>query len=217
MKTKTVLIINLFLAAAMAAIGVILQPRFPELMATHWGSAGEVNGYGSHFVGIWLMPLMVAGLTLLLVFIPLIDPKRVNIEKFRGSYNLFILLFGFYMLYIHLLTLLWNLGWHFNFTTYMLPAFGIFEIFLGQMVRKAKQNYFIGIRTPWTLQDERVWDETHRQGGIAFTLSGVIALFGILIPALAIWLLLVPVMLASVYSIVLSYVLYQRYNPARNS
>lgn len=214
MKTKTVLIVNLILAVTFLVIGLILQPRFPQEMATHWGSNGQVDGYGSQFVGIWLMPLTVAGLTLLLLGVPLIDPKRANIEKFRTFYNLFVLLFAIYMLYIHALTLAWNLGYTFNFNTYILPAFGVFFIFLGQLISRARQNYFIGIRTPWTLYDERVWDETHRQGGLAFTISGFIALGGILLPKLAIWLLMIPLLGAAFYSIVLSYFLYRKYKKA---
>ncbi len=132
MKTKTVLIFNLILSAALLTAGLLLAPQFPEQMATHWGANGEVNDYGSQFIGIWLLPLMVAGLTLLLIGLPMIDPKRANIEKFRPFYNIFILLFGIYMMYIHTLTLAWNLGYSFNFNTYILPAFGIFTIFLGR-------------------------------------------------------------------------------------
>ena len=214
MKTKTVLIINLILSAALLTAGLLLAPRFPEQMATHWGANGEVDGYGSQFIGIWLLPIMVAGVTLLLIGLPKIDPRRANIEKFRPFYNVFILLFGIYMMYIYTLTLAANLGFDFNFNTYILPAVGIFTIFLGQLVRRARQNYFIGIRTPWTLQDERVWDETHRRGGVAFTIGGFIALGGLFLPNLAVWLLLIPLLGASLYSIVLSYFLYRKYNPA---
>lgn len=213
MKSKTVLIVNLILSAALLMAGLLLEPRFPEQMAVHWGADGNVNGYGSHFIGIWLLPLMVAGLTLLLMGLPYIDPKRKNIEQFRPFYNLFIFLFAIYMLYIHVLTLVWNLGYTFNFNTFIIPSFGFFTILIGQLLRHARQNYFIGIRTPWTLQDERVWNETHRQAGIVFMVSGVITLAGLLLPELAIWLLMIPLFVAAIYSIVLSYFLYRKYHP----
>lgn len=213
MKSKTVLFINSLLAGVFLIVGLILQPRFPEQMATHWGSNGRVDGYGSQFIGIWLLPLMVAGITLLLIGLPKIDPKQANIEKFRPFYNLFVLFFGIYMLYIHSLTLAWNLGYVFNFNAYIIPALGVFTILLGQLVSRARQNYFIGIRTPWTLQDERVWDETHRQGGLVFTVAGFIALAGILLPRLAIWLLMIPILGATFYTVALSYFLYRKYHP----
>ena len=92
----------------------------------------------------------------------------------------------------------------------MLPAMGLFFFFVGVLLGKAKQNYFIGIRTPWTLQDERVWNETHQRGALVFKISGVIALLGIIFPSLSIWFLLVPVLLATVYIVAYSYFVYRR-------
>ena len=81
------------------------------------------------------------------------------------------------MLYIYALTLLWNLGYtDFGMSRAMLPAMGLLFIFIGYMLRKAKRNFFIGIRTPWTLSSDKVWDETHRLGAILFMISGVLAL-----------------------------------------
>jgi len=212
MKSKSIVVINFLLSLLVLGFGLIMKPRLPQPMAVHWGANGVADGYGSTFTGIWLLPIMVVGLTLLLLVIPSIDPLKENIRKFSGDYNLFILMFAIFMLYMQMLTLAYNLGWILNLNTYILPAFGIFMIFVGQLVGKARRNYFIGIRTPWTLQDERVWDETHKKGGIAFKIGGVIALFGILFPSMGIWLLTVPLLLAAVYAIALSYFLYQKYN-----
>lgn len=213
MKTKVVVIINSILSALVLIFGLQSRAAFPDPMAVHWGISGQADGFGSVFTGIWLIPLMVIGLTFLLAGIPAIDPLRDNIKKFAGEYNLFILIFAISMLYVQMLSLAYNLGWINNINPYFIPTIGILMIFVGQLISKAHRNYFIGIRTPWTLQDERVWDETHKRAGRVFKISGVLSLFGIFFPNYAIWILMVPILFAAFYSIVLSYVLYRKYNP----
>ena len=78
-----------------------------------------------------------------------------------------------FMVYMHGLTLAWNLGYNkFNMGAAMLPGVGLIFLFAGVMMRKAKRNFFIGIRTPWTLSSDYVWNETHRIGSILFIISG---------------------------------------------
>jgi uncharacterized membrane protein len=216
MRSKTVIIINVILALLVLGFGLLMQPRFPQPMAIHWGPGGQADGYGSTFTGIWLIPIMVIGLSLLFLVIPSIDPLKENIKKFIGEYNLFIFMFAIFMLYIQMLALAYNLDWINNLNPYIMPAMGVFMIFIGQLVSKARRNYFIGIRTPWTLQDERVWDETHKRGGLAFKISGVIALFGILFPSIGMWLLMIPLLITVIYTIALSYFLYRKYHSATN-
>ena len=214
MKSKTVVLINVLLGILVLGFGLIMQPQYLQPMAIHWGASGQVDGYGSNFTGIWLIPIMVIGLSQLLLAIPFIDPLKENIRKFIGEYNLFVFMFAFFMLYIQMLALAYNLGWINNINPYIMPAMGVFMIFVGQLVSKARRNYFIGIRTPWTLQDERVWDETHKQGGLAFKISGLLALFGILFPSIGLWLLMIPLLITVIYTIALSYYLYRKYHPA---
>ena len=213
MKTKWTVIITTLLAISVLALGLILEPQFPEQMASHWGSNGAVNGYSSHFVGIWLIPLMLVGLNGLFLLIPNIDPLKKNISKFRNVYNGFVIVFSVFMVYVQVLTLIWNTGNHFNMTTYMLPALGLFIFYAGFLIGNARRNYFIGIRTPWTLQDERVWDETHKLGAKIFKASGILTLVGIFFPNLILWFMIVPLLGGSLFTIVYSYVLYRRYHP----
>ena len=210
MKARTVLIWTIVLALAALAIGLILEPRFSDPMAVHWNEMGEADGYGSRFMGLWFLPLMTIGLTLLLLGIPQIDPLKKNIEQFRKEYYTFILLFVVFFVYLHVISLLFNLGLRFNMFAMMIPAFGGFFYYIGIMMEKAKRNYFIGVRTPWTLADDEVWDETHRVGAKGFKLSGGLTLVGVVFPSIAIWTMMVPLFVVSFYTIVYSYVVYQR-------
>jgi uncharacterized membrane protein len=161
---------------------------------------------------VFLMPLVTLGMLVLFLVVPSIDPLKANIAQFREAFNLFIVLIIGFMLYVHGLTLAWSLGYQdFKMSMAMLPFMGVLFIAIGFMLRKAKRNYFIGIRTPWTLNSDYVWDETHRLGSILFMASGVLAVIGgFLGGMLAFWFLFVPLIGSSLFLLVYSYVLYRR-------
>jgi uncharacterized membrane protein len=212
MSTRTTTIVVLLMIVAATIVGVVLWNRLPDLMASHWGPNDEVNGYISKFWGVFLMPLITLGMFLLFLLIPNIDPLKANIAQFRDVFNLFIALIVAFMVYLYFLTLRWNLGYtDFAMSKAMLPAMGILFFFVGYMLRKAKRNFFIGIRTPWTLSSDRVWDETHRLGSVLFMASGVLAFLGSFFGGmLAFWFLFVPLIGSTLITLVYSYVLYQQ-------
>lgn len=211
MTTKLTSIIVLILIALAVAAGALLWNQLPDPMASHWNANDEVDGYMSKFLGVWMMPLVTLGMLGLFLLVPVIDPLRANIAKFRGVFNLFILLIAAFMLYVHGLTLAWNMGYKFKMSAAMLPFFGILLIFTGYMLRQAKRNWFIGIRTPWTLSSDSVWDKTHRLGSILFMLAGILAFAGSFLGGeAAFWLFFIPLMGSALFLVVYSYVLYQR-------
>jgi len=212
MSTRTTTIIVLILIAAATVAGFLLWNRLPDQMASHWNINDQVDGYMTKPWGVFMMPLVTLGMFALFLVIPSIDPLKANIAKFREAFNLFIVLIVAFMLYIHGLTLAWSLGYtDFKMSTSMLPAMGLLFIFVGFMLRKAKRNFFIGIRTPWTLSSDTVWDKTHRLGALLFMASGVLAIIGGIFGGMtAFWLLFVPLMGSTLFLLVYSYVLYQR-------
>ena len=191
-------------------IALYLYPQMPDKMASHWNAQGEVDGYMSRFGGLFFMPLISAGLFLMFMFLPKIDPLKQNIQKFRKYYDGFILIFIVFFFYIYLLTLFWNLNLRFNMTQMLLPAIGILFYYAGVLMENAKRNWFIGIRTPWTLSNDKVWDKTNKLGGKLFKITGVIALFGILVHKYFLLFIMVPVLIAAFYPIIYSYFEYQR-------
>src|SRR5262245_38411345 len=176
-RTTTIIVLTMILAAVLA--GLMLWSRLPDPMASHWNANDQVNGYISKFWGVFLMPLVSLGMFLLFLLIPNIDPLKANIAQFRGVFNVFIAYIVAFMLYIHALTLLWSLGYtSFGMSKALLPALGLLLILIGNLMRQARRNWFIGIRTPWTLSSDTVWDKTHQLGAILFMLSGALAFIG---------------------------------------
>jgi uncharacterized membrane protein len=212
MSTRTTTIIVLLLIAVAILAGLMLWNRLPDQMASHWGANDQVNGYISKFWGVFLLPLITLGMFLLFLAIPAIDPLKANIAQFRGAFNLFIVLIVAFMVYLYGLTLAWNLGYtSFQVSKAMLPAIGLLFIFIGFMMRQAKRNFFIGIRTPWTLSSDTVWNETHRLGAVLFMISGVLAFIGAFFGGTtAFWLMFIPIIGSTLFLLIYSYVLYQR-------
>lgn len=191
-------------------VSAYFYPQMPDKMASHWNIKGEVDGYLPKSWGLLLLPLISLLAALLLILFPKIDPLKENIEKFRKYFGVFIILILIFLLYIHLLTIFWSRGLRFEIFKFLAPAFGVLFYYCGVLVENAKRNWFIGIRTPWTLSSDRVWEKTHRIGGRLFKAAGVIAFLGVFLPAYGFFLVIIPVILAAIYPTVYSYFIHRK-------
>lgn len=198
-------IISLVLVLATFVVGAIVYPHLPDQMVTHWGLRNQANGHMGKFWGVFLLPILVFGITLLLMVITRIDPKRQNIEKFTKYFDLFILTFILFFVYVYALSIFWNLGYRFILIQYMAPALAILFYVIGIMIKHAEPNWSIGVRTPWTLSNEDVWYKTNKLGGILFQVVAVISLFGIIMPQYAVYFILLPTIAVVIYLFVFSY------------
>ncbi len=205
-------IIMLLIIILSFAIGIYSSPHMPEKVASHWNTQGQVNGYISKFWGVFLMPIISAGLFLLFIIIPKIDPLKTNIEGFRKYFDGFVILIMVFLFYLYLLTIFWNSGYTFNMTTFLSPALAILFYYTGILIENAKRNWLIGIRTPWTMSSDKVWDKTHKIGGKLFKIAGVVALLAIFFESFAIFIIVVPVILFSIFTVVYSYFEYKKEN-----
>ncbi len=198
-------------------VAAYFYPQMPERIASHWNARGEVDDYMSKFWGLFLVPFMALGISALFLVIPKLDPLKANIEKFKQYYYGFVVLLLVFLFYLYMLTILWSLGLRFNMSRMLSPAFGVLFYFCGVLIGRAKRNWFIGIRTPWTLSNEKVWDRTHNIGGKLFKVAGLLAFLGVIFPDYAVLFLIVPVLLASLFTIVYSYFEYRKETRTGNS
>lgn len=200
----------LTLAALSFFVSVCLYPWMPEKVASHWNIRGEVDGYLPKFWGLFLLPFIFTGVALLLIAVPRIDPLKENIKAFRKYYDGFLILFSIFLLSIHLQVILWNIGVNVSPTVTIPIGIGLLFFYIGILCENSKRNWFIGIRTPWTLSSDRVWEKTHKLGGKLFKAAGVIATLGALFQEYAFILILAPIIFAAAYTIVYSYLEYQK-------
>ena len=151
-------------------ISFYYYPKLPNIMATHWNSKGQVDGYSNKNTFTLLFLSFLIGLYLLFLVIPKIDPLAKNIKKFINYYYGFIVIFFLFMAYIYIIIILTNLGYTININYLIIPVFSVLFYYIGIMLSKAKRNWFIGIRTPWTLSSDRVWKKIHKLGSKLFKL-----------------------------------------------
>jgi uncharacterized membrane protein len=214
MSTKAATITAVTLVIISFLVAIALYPIMPDPMPSHWNAAGEIDGYMSKFWGLFLMPLVTLGMLLLFIAIPRIDPLKANIAQFIESYNLMMVLLIVYMLYVYALTLFAALGYQFNMTTMLIPAMGILFIVIGFLIGKAKRNFFIGIRTPWTLSSDTVWAKTHALGKWTFIGAGIVSILSAFLGEDGFWAIMICIFAAAIIPIVYSYILWKRENPA---
>ncbi len=212
MRTVPVLIAILIALALVAS--ALVAPQLPARIASHWDAQGGANRTLPKAVGLFLLPAITAALALLLWFIPSLDPLRKNVAKFRRYYDLFILALVAMLVYVHFVTLLWNLGMLVSIPRALALGFCPFTIALGALLGKTKRNWLIGVRTPWTLSSDRVWDRTHALAGRLFMGAGIVMLLGVAFPRAALWLVVGSLMLSAVVSVVYSYVAYRDEQPS---
>ncbi|MFH1664072.1 MAG: SdpI family protein [archaeon] len=185
-------------------------PLMPDKMVSHWGAAGQPNGFMDKTTAILLMPVISVILLGLFYLIPKIDPLKENIQKFRNYFDSFIIIILAFMQYIFLLTIYWNTGNSFNMNSAIIPAIAILFYYSGILIENSKRNWFIGIRTPWTLSNENVWNKTHKIGGKLFKATAIISLIGLFFGENALYFMLVPAILTTIYTIAYSYVEYKK-------
>jgi len=200
----------LALVIASFIIGAYACPMLPETVATHWDEHGSPNGWSGREFAVFFFPAMMLALLALLIYLPHFDPLRENVEKFSGTWDLFKLVFIAFMFYIYMLSLAANLGMGINISYAMLPALALLFWFMGVLVEKAKTNWFIGIRTPWTLSSRQVWDKTHQLGAKLYKACALVVLLGLAFPEFTIWFVIVPIMLVSAFLFVYSYLEYRK-------
>ncbi len=214
MKTTNIIAVLVILASF--CVGFYYYSQMPSFVASHWNSEGQVDGYMPRLLGLFLLPIISAGIFALLSLMPKIDPLKENIKKFRKYYDLLVLIIILFLFYIHLITIWWNLGWRINMAIMISPAIGVMFYYIGAVMGKTKRNWFMGIRTPWTLSSDSVWEKTHKVGGLLFKVSGVLAILGTFTGEYSALFILVPVIVSSIYATVYSYVLHKReINPAK--
>lgn len=164
---------GLLVLAAATGFSVWAYPQLPAEVATHFDLSGEPNGWSSRLFAVVFVPAL--GLLLCAVFtvLPGIDPRRVNYTKFGPTYwtianAVLVLLAG-----MHFFSLAKALGWNIDMSRIAALGVGGLFILLGNLMTRLRPNWFMGIRTPWTLSSDTVWRKTHRFGGVAFVIAGL--------------------------------------------
>ena len=153
---------------AVGLVGVVIvgsslvHGQLPERVPTHWNLRGEVDGHGPRAVAAFLLPAILIGLLGLFAVLPKIAPARFTLDEFGPTYRAIVLIALGMLSYVQVFTLLGGLGYRFNMTRMIVAGMLLGLGLMGNYFGKVRRNFFVGVRVPWTLASERVWNETHR-------------------------------------------------------
>jgi uncharacterized membrane protein len=192
----------------------------PDTIPIHWGLNGQANGYGPRWLGTFLYPLMSAGIFILTRALLAAGPRLGGREATAANLligKLLIVGITLLLLIIQLSTLAQALGIGFDMLLVVTLALSLFFLFLGNYMGKIRRNFWMGIRTPWSLANELVWERTHRIGGWLFVAVGLIGIPCSFIPALRLWGLIGPLLAVCVFLYGYSYVCYRRVTQEQNA
>lgn len=189
----------------------------PSTVPIHWGADGQTNGYGPKWVGTFLFPLISIGLYVLIRALMLAGPRLGERENVTANLQLVKLIVTgilLFMLIVQLAALTQSLGIGFDMTVITMLALSVLFIFLGNYMGKMHRNFWMGIRTPWSLASSVVWERTHRLGGWLFVAVGLIGIPCSFIPSLRLWGILVPIIAVSTFLYIYSYICYRQQDQA---
>jgi uncharacterized membrane protein len=163
----------LSLLTGMLALALATWPGAPDRIPVHWNFAGDVDRYGGRFEGLLLPPLLTLFVYLAMLLLPRVDPGRANYASFWGRYAALrfavVALIATFCAVTHL-TLR---GYAVSMGVVAPFAVGLLFVAFGGILGKIRPNWFVGIRTPWTLSSKLAWDRTHRLGGYLFLACGL--------------------------------------------
>jgi uncharacterized membrane protein len=200
----------LIVVAAFLATAVV-YPRLPATIPTHWSVEGQANGWSSRIWGAWMIPLFLLGMWAMFRLLPAIDPRGRNYAKFGGAFEGIMISLMLFALGLHVIVLRAGLGYPVEMRRMLPIGVGVLFIVIGNLLPRARPNWFIGLRTPWTLSSDRVWEKTHRFGGRIFVAGGVLMILAALFSAQ--WahvVLFAVVLLCSAGAFIYSYVEWKR-------
>ena len=192
---------------------VIMYPSLPDQVVTNWGFDGQVT-YG-HKSNVWFLYGVNVLLFPMFFIIPKVDPKGKSYEKVSGFYTAFRLVMVLFLAGMLELVIFSAEDAHrFNVSKIVMIAMSLLLIFIGNYLPKCKNNYTMGIKNMWTYADDRVWNDTHRFGGVLFVVAGIVSLAATLLLSEQLYFIISMIAIAGtvIVTFVYSYLSYKKYN-----
>ncbi|MGI6704040.1 MAG: SdpI family protein [Clostridia bacterium] len=209
-RSNPIMLAILVIVFAVAAYSYVKLPADGQY-PVHWSFSGQPDRYGSKLEAVSIGPIVSGLIYALAVVLPGIDPKRKNYQKFKKEYILLMQVIMGVMAIIYIITIMAAFGRQVNITLWVNAMVGMLFIVLGNYMGRIKPNWYMGIKTPWTLSNDRVWAKTHRFGGRTFVILGVLFLLNAFIGFITNFVVFLVLLLVFAFSpVVYSYILYRK-------
>jgi uncharacterized membrane protein len=194
--------------------GAIVFPALPAMVPSHWNAVGEVTHSLPRFWASFLFPIILLVLWAVWYVLPKIDPINPGFKGFRHVHDFIWILIIVFITYAYAISLGASLGWHVPVTKAILSPLGFLLALIGLLMRYVKRNWFMGIRTPWSLSSDAVWDKTHKFGSWVFVLMGICFVLASCIGSHGGPVLIVATLIVGIIAIIVySYVSYKHEHP----
>ncbi|MFA4931128.1 MAG: SdpI family protein [Patescibacteria group bacterium] len=204
---KVYFYLKLVLILIMVFLSLWFYGQLPEMVPIHWNYAGVPDDYGTKEFAVILFPAMSVGVLILFMLLPMLDPKKEKYQKFQDAYEMIQLVIMAFFTYMYAVTLFAAMNPEINVGQWVVSGIGVMLILIGNYLSKVRQNFFVGIKTPWTLASEEVWNKTHRLGAWCFVIAGLILLVMALMGNILLELFVPAMVVALVVPIVYSYLI----------
>lgn len=203
--------VSVVILGLIAAASAYLSNVLPNTVVTHWDIFGEPNGYSSRTFVVLFFPILALGIYLLMLSVWRFDPKRNRYQEFKNAYHGIKTLLLFFIAGIYSLVAWAGLGHEVYMSVSVFFMLGLLFVGIGVYLPSIKQNWMVGVRTPWTLGSEFVWDRTHYVAGKTFMLGGFLFLVsGLFSGVIKVVCLVCGIFIAVVVPVVYSYILFSR-------
>lgn len=205
-KNNMVIILSL-----LSLIGTfIIYNQLPEQIPMHWNIRGEVDRYDPKYMVLIIGALPLA-LAILKKVLPHIDPRKDNYKKHGPAYSKIVFFTTLFLILVNWSVIAISLGVAVNISLIVPLGVGVLFIIMGNYMPQFRHNYFVGIKTPWTLADEDNWKKTHYVGGYIFMIDGLLFIIsGLIKSQIAITALLVITLISTGFLYVYSYMIYAK-------
>lgn len=207
-KNLPKLIITSVITLIPVVIGLILWNKLPDQVPVHWDINGAVDGYATRTQAVFAMPFVLVAFHWICVLGTLLDPKKQNIND--KMFTLVLWIIPVISLLCNSLVYATALGHKVNVEIIMPLFMGALFVIIGNYMPKCKQSYTMGIKLPWTLDDEENWNKTHRLAGFLWVVGGVVIMASAITGVFWIFFVLLVPMVA--VPVVYSYLLYRKKN-----
>ena len=211
MKKTTTWMIKTGIVIGMYLVGFFLFDSLPDILPTHWNASGVADGFMPKGKAVLLFPSIALGTLLLFYFLPKIDPFKKSYKRFERAWEILQITVLSLFAYFYFVSLYSALNPEVSLERYVIGGIGILFVILGNYMNKFKRNFFVAIRTPWTLSNEKVWNKTHRLGGWCFVTAGIILLLQTLLQTpYSVTIMIIAIAVAAIIPIVYSGVIYYK-------
>lgn len=207
---KEIVPIFVIIIMAIFAISLYMAPCITKV-PTHWNAQGEIDAYSSKTFAALFFPLLTIAMYLLMLFLPKTDPFKENYQYFEKQYYFIRLMLVLMFAGIFFFTFLATIGYKLNIMYFTVPFLSLFFIIVGAFMPKIKKNWFVGIKTPWTLQSDEVWLKTHKLAGKTMIVGGILAFFTVFLKSETAFSFFITIVLVSaLLPVVYSYFIYRK-------